>query len=91
MYVRKLIKPLLINHYSMYCNDNDATSKSCEQRLITKEYMVMYTNLIVSFYAYSITLVIKLCHVLLAGVVDTRPFTTTFLRIILKICLLTVH
>ena len=40
---------------------NDITSKSCEQRLITKEHIATYTNLILLFkpVLYSSTLVIK--------------------------------
>ena len=47
----------------MYCNSsNDVTSKSREQRLITKEYIAMQANLILLFKPalYSSTLVIKL-------------------------------
>ena len=41
---------------------NDVTSKSCEQRLITKGHVAMHTNLILLFKPalYSSTLVIKL-------------------------------
>ena len=48
----------------MYCNSpyNDVTSKSHEQRLITKEHIAMHANLILLFKPdlYSSTLVIKL-------------------------------
>ena len=31
---------------------NDVTGKSCEQRLITKEHIVMHTNLILLLYIF---------------------------------------
>ena len=47
----------------MYCNSpKDVTSKSREQRLITKKHIATHANLILLFKPalYSITLVIKL-------------------------------
>ena len=46
--------------------NNNVTSKSCEQRLITKEYIATQANLILLFKPalYSSTLVIKLFHVI---------------------------